>query len=227
MEDKGSTIETNVPGNALWLVWVLWVLTYILGYGMGGYIGATAAGQVLRFFPEGERGLNNTWAVLASGVVWALVLGFILSGFQALLLHYHIRGFDWRRWVFSSTLGLVGATALVAGLHGYVAEQAPTFLYYALYVTLLVGIGGGVWGWAQHLALGEYLHGESVWIIATSLAAAIGTLVAILLFASRRESIIYLDIDFFLLGGGVFITVGVATGLVLYWLLRKAQRSVG
>ena len=224
--DKDNTpdeAQLQQTQGSSWPLWALWVLTYALGYPVGGYLGATAAGQVLKLFPSEQRGLENGWATLASGLVWAAVLGFILSGFQALLLHYYLRDFDWRRWVFASVLGLTSAVGLVAATQGLVAEQASNMAYFTIYLSVLVGIAGGVFGWAQHLVLAVYLADENGWILATCLASAISTLLAMLWFLGRVGSSTYFDIDFFWLGGAIFLGTGLATGFVLRTLARSGQ----
>jgi hypothetical protein len=221
-ENKDNIQNISAPPGALWLVWLLWVLIYAAGYAAGAPIGAMAAGQVLRLFSATQQGLENSWAALASDLVWAATVGFILSGFQSLLLHYHLRGFDWRRWVFSSVVGLMSAVGLVAGLQKLLADQASTLLDFTFYLSILVGIAGGVLGWAQHLVLRDYLTDENGWIVATCIASAVSALVGMLWFVGRREGA-YLDVDFFWLGGAIFLGVGLATGFVLRGLLRKGQ----
>ncbi|HKP54594.1 MAG TPA: hypothetical protein VJ183_18305 [Chloroflexia bacterium] len=222
-ENKDNIQNISAPPGALWTVWLLWVLIYAAGYGAGALIGAMAAGQVLRLFPAAQQGLDNNWAVLASGLVWAATVGFVLSGFQSLLLHYHIPRFDWRRWVFASVLGLMGAVGLVAALQRLIADQANTFIYFTLYLSVLVAIAGGILGWAQHLALRDYLPDENRWIAANCIMAAVSTLLVMLWFAGRRGNGVYLDFDFFWLGGAIFLGIGLATGFVLYSLLRHPQ----
>lgn len=180
--------------------WLAWFLATLLGFGIGGILGATFAYPL---FPAGR-------SEAASGIALGIVMGATGGYFQWMVLRERIAGAG--LWGLASTLGFGSAIGAV------IITDADENL--AIASLLMAGVFGAASGVLQWLILRPKLPQAGWWLPANLLGSLVGAIAVpitgVILAAGHWE--IGLLIFGLLFGTGY----GAITGAVLIWLLRQS-----
>ena len=216
-----------------WHLWYRWVLANAVGEGVG--LGMTLMiGFVLLSIVEKTVGTVAVagLAVLAGTCIEGMVVGTA----QWLVLRRPLQGMRWHTWALVTALGafvawalgMIPSTFFLTGAHSGTAAPAMSDLVRYGLAALMGFVLGPILGVPQWLVLRRYVQKAGWWVLANSLAWAVGMVVVFIgihvaLNSGSQVSIPVLLTLFLLLAGGA---VGAVHGFALIWLMRSRRPAV-
>jgi hypothetical protein len=201
-----------------WKLWEAWILATAIGelIGLGIVVWASTQTQTFQKYPEG--------AFLLVGALEGIILGCC----QWLVLRRyvpHIAG-----WIVATTIGAIVAwmggslvSLLMAVSYAWRSDAASAKAFYE--GILLLGASlGTILGFAQWIVLRTHIRRASWWIFSSTLAWAIGLLVAFMGADLPQPTWSEPQVALARAATGAMmgIVIGSITGIVLVWLIQPS-----
>jgi len=184
-----------------WSLLLIWITLSASGVGIG-----ILAASILAFgvFPNGS--------FIAVSIVGGFVAGLIIGLAQWFLLRQLINEVGW--WILATSVG----SAIGSPLGAITQAIAGNFLTGMLSASLGSAMIGIIFGFLQWLILRKKFARASIWIVATAIGNAAGSV------ATKTLNLGPLG-NF---AGEIVhgLAFGLVTGLALIWLSQKSQREV-
>jgi hypothetical protein len=190
--------RTNVGAD----FWLAWILTSMIGFGVGALLGMHVA-----------YGLFDRDGFAAPlGITLGIVMGATGGYMQWVVLREKVERVGW--WVLASILGFA-----VAGSALGTIDVNENYVMAGILFAAIFGVAAGIMQW---LVLRQKVVRSGLWILASifgSLVGSIGVPVAGLI-SDRTDNY---DLSTMVFGALLGAGLGIITGAALVWLLRQSS----